>query len=64
MPVKSNRTKKTNTLTFRLSPDLRAQLEEHAKTLRDEAGLPLSAQRAARKLVVDALKKLREDKGT
>lgn len=44
-------------VSFKLSPDLYGKLTKYAKSQKDDAGKELSAGQAARRLMLDGLKK-------
>ncbi len=50
----------TRVISFRIAPDLYAQLETHASKLKDEAGMPLNASGLARRLVIAGMPSLRK----
>lgn len=52
------RKEKTVLVSFKLSSDLYDQLSSYAGTQTDESGLQLSPSLAARRLMLDALKRL------
>jgi hypothetical protein len=49
----------TKLVSFKISHDLFKELERYAASQKDEAGLLLSPSLAARRLMLDALKKLK-----
>ena len=44
-------------VSFKLSAEFFEQLKEYSKDQKDEAGIPLSPSQAARRLMLDALKR-------
>lgn len=53
---------KSELVSFKLSRELYEKLGEYAETQVDEAGLKLSPSQAARRLMLDALKRLPQKK--
>jgi len=54
-----NHEKKPNTqlISYKISPELYKKLQKYADTQKDEAGLTLSPSLAARRLMLEALKR-------
>lgn len=49
-------------VSFKLAKELYKQLEEYSKTQTDEAGIQLSPSQAARRLMLEALKRSQQKK--
>lgn len=58
MPKKRRTPKTTELVSFRITQGLFKILETHGKSLTDDAGQSLSAPMAARRILVEALKKI------
>jgi hypothetical protein len=60
--MKKKKADNTILISFKISHELLKKLEAYAQTQVDEAGLPLSASLAARRLMLEGLKKLDKEK--
>lgn len=51
---------KRDLISFKVAEEIYREIEQYAKNQKDEAGYPLSVSQAARRLMLEALRKLKK----